>query len=469
MSAVIAAEFSSTATRGTMLAAVFLAQPVGRLLAYGLGLGVLRGLTSGGALDGMDNLSLHDEETIIMDKLWRLVFGLAGIPALFAIGLRFIIPETPRYYSAIKRDMIKAKEVIAKMGARSTALQRGDIESMNRTAAESLPGERDAWWSKLTVYLFGPTKGWKPLAAISIQWLLLDIAFYGTGLDSPGTLAALWLDATPPYTEAYYQSVPGFGTWKEDKAYPDARISQTLDDNLTRTLQLSSAAAVAGSLLVIPLVMYQSRKTHYVWTSAALTVLFACMAIAVRYSYAQPSHQVAMVFYALVQFLFNLGPNTLTFVLAAESFPTEFRASLYAVAAASGKLGAIAARGLVKAAGKERQGLVATLSGYSAILFVMTLLAVFEPLGIALPAVQRPREASAPGESRLRGFFARPLGNRSLEDISRWPADRNGDGQATPVSDSDAEGQGANGAVELQQMNGVLEPVNSNSLPAAAT
>ena len=45
LSALIAAEWSATSTRGTMLAAVFLMQPVGQFLAYVVGYATLRGIT----------------------------------------------------------------------------------------------------------------------------------------------------------------------------------------------------------------------------------------------------------------------------------------------------------------------------------------------------------------------------------------------------------------------------------------
>ena len=438
MSAVIAAEFTSAVHRGTMLAAVFLAQPIDRLLAYGLGLAILRGLTGSANIANLQGQDLKDEEKLIMDQVWRLVLGLAGIPAVFAIGLRLMIPETPRYYSAIKRDMVKAKEVIARMGARSPTLKTEDIESTNRPTAQSVPEDEGTWLQKAMVYLFGTTKGWKILTAISLQWFLLDVAFYGTGLDSPGTLAALWMNSKPPYSDDYYKTVEGFGVWNQDLAFPDARIEQTLDNNLTRTLQLSSAAAILGSLLVIPLVNYQSRRTQYIWTSATLTVLFVCMAIAVRYTYASPAHPVSMVFYALAQFFFNLGPNTLTFVMAAESFPTEFRGTFFALAAGSGKVGAIVARGLVEAAGKGRTGIVALLSAFSGILFLMTLLAWLEPWGIAIPPAQLPREDVGEEAALFRGRFRR-LENLTLEEISPWPVvPRPGDA-AAQASDSDTE------------------------------
>jgi PHS family inorganic phosphate transporter-like MFS transporter len=202
---------------------------------------------------------------------------------------------------------------------------------------------------------------------------------------------------------------------------PNATIVETMENNLVRTLELSSVAAVVGSIAVIPLVNYVSRKTHYVWTTATLTILFAVTAVLVSQTYGQPSHYASMVFYALTQFMFNLGPNTLTFILAAEAFPTEFRGTCYGIAAAAGKVGAIIIRPITEQVGKGKTSLVVMLSVFSGVLFLMTLLAWFEPWGIAIPRVQEPREKPDRSATFLGRLIPSRLVNLSLEEAAPWP------------------------------------------------
>ena len=58
-----------------------------------------------------------------------------------------------------------------------------------------------------------------------------------------------------------------------------------------------------------------------------------------------PSGTKAFVFlYCLVNFFLNFGPNTTTFIIPAEAFPTRYRSTAHGIAAASGKLGAILAQ-----------------------------------------------------------------------------------------------------------------------------
>jgi len=53
----------------------------------------------------------------------------------------------------------------------------------------------------------------------------------------------------------------------------------------------------------------------------------------------------AFVFlYCLANFFQNFGPNTTTFVVPGEVFPTRYRSTAHGISAASGKLGAIVAQ-----------------------------------------------------------------------------------------------------------------------------
>ena len=55
--------------------------------------------------------------------------------------------------------------------------------------------------------------------------------------------------------------------------------------------------------------------------------------------------QKAFVFlYCLTNFFQNFGPNTTTFIVPGEAFPTRYRSTAHGISAASGKLGAIVAQ-----------------------------------------------------------------------------------------------------------------------------
>src|SRR5262249_10520713 len=133
-------------------------------------------------------------------------------------------------------------------------------------------------------------------------------------------------------------------------------------------------------------------------------------------------HETTMAFYALAYFMFNAGPNTLTFVLAGECFPTEFRGTSYGIAAAAGKIGAMVARGIVEAVAKDRDGLVTILSAFSAILFIMSLLIWFQPYGIGFPRIQEGRSQQWEDADFFNKIWYSRLNNKSLENIAPWVA-----------------------------------------------
>lgn len=147
-----------------------------------------------------------------------------------------------------------------------------------------------------------------------------------------------------------------------------------------------------------------------------------------------------VVFFALAQFMFNVGPNTLTFIMAAEIFPTVFRGTFYGISAASGKLGAIIIRAIVAGAGDGDRQLVVYLFVFSGIMLVLAVVAV---LPGALPEVQRgirkpagpaassrvsleagdgeESEHSAPGRRWWQKTLPRRWRSLALEDIARYP------------------------------------------------
>jgi hypothetical protein len=76
-----------------MLAAVFLMQSVGQLLAYGLGWAILEIVLKASGLNPKE--ANFDVAAPIIDVFWRVVIAIGVFPALTAIWLRRKLPETP--------------------------------------------------------------------------------------------------------------------------------------------------------------------------------------------------------------------------------------------------------------------------------------------------------------------------------------------------------------------------------------
>lgn len=415
-----------------MMASIFLMQSIGRLMAVGIGLGSLLRLMEHYDLD-MDEPNVGASEAkakIVIDIVWRIVIGIGGVIALIAVGLRLIIPESPRYFSGIQKDLKKAALAVQQVGGKLDDDQRSEI-SVSSGVRHRLHRDEDPtpWFKAARKYL--REGGWKPLVGMSTIWLLLDVCFYGTSLDSPRTLNTLWLDRSVPDAT--------LSIWNADPGSPNATIQRTLDNNAVRTLILSSISSLVGSIVAIPVVHFANRKRLLIGTSLSLTLLFIATGASVVRTYAKPNHEVSMVFFALAQFMFNVGPNTLTFIMAAEIFPTVFRGTFYGVSAAAGKLGAIIIRAIVAGAGDGNKELVAYLFVFSVIMLILAVIAV---LPGALPEVQRdtkrPADRAAPprvsleaadddgsSNSASESWWDRTLPRRwrslALEDIARYP------------------------------------------------
>lgn len=457
------------------MAAIFLMQSVGRFLAVGIGLGSLRRVMQDHGLDmGQQDVGTAEIKIkIVIDIVWRIVIGMGGVIALIAVGLRFIIPESPRYYSGIQKDLRKAALAVKKVGGIPDDL-RSEL-SVSSGAHHFFHREEGPtpWVSGAIKYL--KAGGWRSLAGMSSIWLLLDVCFYGTSLDSPGTLNALWLSldiynatgAVVNGTVAVWNVTEP--VWNSDPGWPNATIQQTLDDNTVRALLLSSIASLAGSLIAIPVVHFANRKRLLIGTSLALTLLFLATGASIVTTYGTPDHAVSMVFFALTQFMFNLGPNTLTFILPAEIFPTIFRGTLYGIAAASGKLGAIIIRAIVARAGNNQRALTAYLFVFSVIMLISALVAI---LPGALPEVQydlkmegdqpasTDQDMEVANQSSQDGVdrhwwdasFLRRWQSKSLEEIARYPK-----------PEDELALQGGDASVEEKD----LPPVNITVLPIA--
>jgi PHS family inorganic phosphate transporter-like MFS transporter len=74
-----------------------------------------------------------------------------------------------------------------------------------------------------------------------------------------------------------------------------------------------------------------------------LTILFIVMG----FGYYHISSNGLLAIYVLAQFFFNFGPNTTTFIVPGEVFPTRYRSTSHGISAATGKIGSIIGQGAI--------------------------------------------------------------------------------------------------------------------------
>lgn len=174
-----------------------------------------------------------------------------------------------------------------------------------------------------------------------MTWFLLDISFYGNGLFSSVI-------------------VKGFGL--VDTSSVRSEVLGTAKLNVYLTLM-----AVPGYFAAIYLIDRLGRRKLQLYGFLALAGAYFLIAIL---SDAVQTHLVVFfILYGITFFLSNAGPNTTTFIVPAEAFPIQIRATCHGISAAAGKVGAVVgASSLLGVKASGGVGAVMVVCGVTALL-----------------------------------------------------------------------------------------------------
>jgi PHS family inorganic phosphate transporter-like MFS transporter len=162
-----------------MLAAVFLMQSLGQLAAYSLGLLVLVLVAKTRGLD--PNETRYEVASPVIDQVWRIAIGIGAAPALVAIGLRRIIPETPLWL-ATHRAVGDAADALGAIYPYPSDEEFDRPEARGgRRYSQDPDGEERTLVQRVVAYFIGLRKylaendRWRALAGVCIVWFLLDV------------------------------------------------------------------------------------------------------------------------------------------------------------------------------------------------------------------------------------------------------------------------------------------------------
>ncbi|KAF9279259.1 Inorganic phosphate transporter pho84 [Mortierella alpina] len=240
-------------------------------------------------------------------QLMSIIFSMQGIGNMMA--------SSPRYAMDVENDVEKANLAVAR--ATETTVENNNTAAdvlANQTAVADAKANRNH--NRDFMEYFSRWENLKVLIGTSSTWFLLDIAFYGVSLN-----------------QSYVLNAMGF--------HGDG----TVYDNLWRTtlgnLTVSLLGFVPGYWFTVFLIEKMGRKKIQFMGFAMLTILFVILSAA--FHQLQKIVPLFVAVFTLAQFFFNFGPNTTTFVVPGEVFPTRVRATAHGISAASGKLGAILA------------------------------------------------------------------------------------------------------------------------------
>ncbi|KAM3295116.1 hypothetical protein ACQJBY_037773 [Aegilops geniculata] len=313
LSATIMSEYANKKTRGAFIAAVFAMQGVGIIFA-----GLVSMIVSAIFLhyNPAPAWNVHHGWTVDhqieqwpgADYMWRVVLMLGAFPAVATFYWRMKMPETARYTALIEGNAKQATNDMQKV-----------LEIRIDEEQEKLSKFRAANEYSLLSMEFARRHGLH-LIGTTTTWFLLDIAFYSQNLTQKDIFPAINLTGPPGTMSALKEVfvisramflIALFGT------FPGYWVTVALIDKMGRYLiQLLGFFMMSLFMLVM----------------------------GIKYEYLKDKgHALFAILYALTFFFANFGPNSTTFVLPAELFPTRVRSTCHAISAASGKAGAIIA------------------------------------------------------------------------------------------------------------------------------
>lgn len=294
-----------------MLACVFCAQSLGQCVAAIVAYGAL----AGGHMQ--------------LDAVWRLIYGLAAIPAFFVFFLRRTIPETPRYVYDVQRDIAKAshgigymtdwKQIVGAVGPVQVNTEdpldvmppkpsyRDFIDYFFTPGGRWYSHEGNEIWSLGNWTTFRFAGKWPRLLGTAGTWFLLDLSFFGLGLNSPQIVTGLWKGCR---SDSVSNPLPMF-TWNSEPNIATSTVP-LFEDNEYAFWLLVSIGAITGSGVLILVARCADRKMLLWTTFLALGMLFFVIGGVLWHevmNHYSPPYFAVIVFYAICQFLFNLGKN----------------------------------------------------------------------------------------------------------------------------------------------------------------
>lgn len=298
LSSIISSEFSTTKWRGAIMAAVFSNQGLGQLFAGLVALVVVSAYK--------DDLEFANSSAECVgrcikanDQMWRILIGFGCVPGCIALYYRLTIAESPRYALDVNEhdDLEKVAHTEAVLDAAAEEI------------APPKASFKDFWGH------FGQWKYGKILIGTAGSWFFLDVAYYGLGLNSAVILKTI-----------------GYASSKN--------VYRSLRNTAVGNLILICAGSLPGYWVSAATIDTIGRKPVQLFGFVILTILFVILGFA----YHKISDHGKLALYVLAQFFQNFGPNTTTFIIPGEIFPTRYRSSAHGISAASGKVGAIVAQ-----------------------------------------------------------------------------------------------------------------------------
>jgi MFS transporter, putative metabolite transport protein len=277
--------------RGRLVLSAFGFQSVGALIGTALGYFILRSSES------------------LLD--WRLMYGLAIIPALAVVVGRFFVPQSGHWLMAKGRIPEAEKAVGALLRRQPQYPQSVRLDRPAEMARSDHPS-----FAKL----FTKPKHRRATILAAVPWFLQDLGTYGIGIFTPTILAA------------------AVGV-SHDHANSLAAV-------IHRDMEAAKGAAIIDLLLIFGIaaaILLADRVGRIRLQVLGFLGCAVGLALAASSALFSGGAQIVLIFagFMIFNFMTNLGPNAMTYLLAGEVFPTKVRGLGAGFAASFAKVGAV--------------------------------------------------------------------------------------------------------------------------------
>ena len=217
---------------------------------------------------------------LAVDKMWRTVIGFGAVPGCIALYYRLTIPETPRYTFDVARDVIKAGSdikayVAGKPEGVPDEIVRVQQMQENRDRLEIPEAGFGDFFRHYSKWKYA-----KILIGTAGSWFLLDVAFYGLGLNIPVILHQIGYSGGSTVYRKFYNTAVG-------------------------NLVLICAGAIPGYWFTVAFVDTLGRKTIQVGGFIILTILF-CI---IGFGFHKIGDKGIFALYIIAEFFLNFGKS----------------------------------------------------------------------------------------------------------------------------------------------------------------
>jgi MFS family permease len=242
---------------------------------------------------------------------WRWMYATAIIPAILVVIGRFFITDSPHWLAG-KGRVADAEYEIVRLLHRTPSYPR----SVSLSALDSGAGAHHSQGGYLALF---SKRHRRATILASVPWFLQDLATYGIGIFTPTILVAV------------------LGAETDSDTLSDVIHNDMLAAEGSAIMNVLFVAGILAAIFLVDVVgRIKLQTVGFIGTAGGL----ALAGLSIR---TDGGHNMVMLFAGFMLFYFatNLGPNSMTYLLAGEVFPTRIRGKGAGFAASFAKVGAV--------------------------------------------------------------------------------------------------------------------------------